>query len=148
MLGNDSYISTLQDFDGIDQATQYIKSVRNRMLNGGQYRVLDTDIPIYGYDDKGRAIQSQADIVLVDNDGQLLVIDVLSSYLPDIKGRMLSGQRVNSMARESMIDQEKRQLMRTNQVLYDIFGSNIEGTYVMPFYSDRKSNRMFAEPVF
>lgn len=148
MLGNDSYISTLQDFDGIDQATQYIKSVRNRMLNGGQYRVLDTDIPIYGYDDKGRAIQSQADIVLVDNDGQLLVIDVRSSYLPDIKGRMLSGQRVNSMARESMIDQEKRQLMRTSQVLYDIFGSNIEGTYVMPFYSDRKANRMFAEPVF
>lgn len=148
MLGNDSYISTLQDFDGIDQATQYIKSVRNRMLNGGQYRVLDTDIPIYGYDDKGRAIQSQADIVLVDNDGQLLVIDVRSSYLPDIKGRMLSGQRVNSMARESMIDQEKRQLMRTNQILYDIFGSNIEGTYVMPFYSDRKANRMFAEPVF
>lgn len=148
MLGNDSYISTLQDFDGIDQATQYIKSVRNRMLNGGQYRVLDTDIPIYGYDDKGRAIQSQADIVLVDNDGQLLVIDVRSSYLPDIKGRMLSGQRVNSMARESIIDQEKRQLMRTNQILYDIFGSNIEGTYVMPFYSDRKVNRMFAEPVF
>lgn len=148
MLGNDSYISTLQGFDGIDQATQYIKSVRNRMLNGGQYRVLDTDIPIYGYDDKGRAIQSQADIVLVDNDGQLLVIDVRSSYLPDIKGRMLSGQRVNSMARESMIDQEKRQLMRTSQVLYDIFGSNIEGTYVMPFYSDRKANRMFAEPVF
>lgn len=148
MLGNDSYISTLQDFDGIDQATQYIKSVRNRMLNGGQYRVLNTDIPIYGYDDKGRAVQSQADIVLVDNDGQLLVIDVRSSYLPDIKGRMLSGQRVNSMARESMIDQEKRQLMRTSQVLYDIFGSNIEGTYVMPFYSDRKANRMFAEPVF
>ena len=148
MLGNDSYISTLQDFDGIDQAIQYIKSVRNRMLNCGQYRVLDTDIPIYGYDDKGRAIQSQADIVLVDNDGQLLVIDVRSSYLPDIKGRMLSGQRVNSMARESMIDQEKRQLMRTSQILYDIFGSNIEGTYVMPFYSNRKANRMFAEPVF
>lgn len=148
MLGNDSYVSTLQDFEGIDQATQYIKSIRDRMLNGGQYRVLNTDIPIYGYDDKGRAVQSQADIVLVDNDGQLLVIDVRSSYLPDIKGRMLSGQRVNSMARESMIDQEKRQLMRTNQVLYDIFGSNIEGTYVMPFYSDRKANRMFAEPVF
>lgn len=148
MLGNDSYVSTLQDFEGIDQATQYIKSVRDRMLNGGQYRVLNTDVPIYGYDDKGRAVQSQADIVLVDNDGQLLVIDVRSSYLPDIKGRMLSGQRVNSMARESMIDQEKRQLMRTSQVLYDIFGSNIEGTYVMPFYSDRKANRMFAEPVF
>lgn len=148
MLGNDSYVSTLQDFEGIDQATQYVKSVRDRMLNGGQYRVLNTDIPIYGYDDKGRAVQSQADIVLVDNDGQLLVIDVRSSYLPDIKGRMLSGQRVNSMAKESMIDQEKRQLMRTSQVLYDIFGSNIEGTYVMPFYSDRKANRMFAEPVF
>lgn len=148
MLGNDSYVSTLQDFEGIDQATQYIKSVRDRMLNGGQYKVLDTDIPIYGYDDKGRAIQSQADIILVDNDGQLLVIDVRSSYMSDIKGRMLSGQRVNSMARESMIDQEKRQLMRTSQILYDMFGSNIEGTYVMPFYSDRKANKMLAEPVF
>lgn len=148
MLGNDSYISTLQNFEGIDQATQYIRSVRDRMLNGGQYKVLDTDIPVYGYDDKGRAIQSQADIVLVDNDGQLLIIDVRSSYLPDIKGRMLGGQKVNSMARESMIDQEKRQLMRTSQILYDMFGSNIEGTYVMPFYSDRKANKMLAEPVF
>lgn len=148
MLGNDSYVSTLQDFEGIDQATQYIKSVRDRMLNSGQYKVLDTDIPIYGYDDKGRAIQSQADIVLADNDGQLLIIDVRSSYMPNIKGRMLSGQKVNSMARESMIDQEKRQLMRTSQILYDMFGSNIEGTYVMPFYSDRKSNKMLAEPVF
>lgn len=148
MLGNDSYVSTLQDFEGIDQATQYIKSVRDRMLNGGQYKVLDTDIPIYGYDDKGRAIQSQADIVLADNDGQLLIIDVRSSYMPNIKGRMLSGQKVNSMARESMIDQEKRQLMRTSQILYDMFGSNIEGTYVMPFYSDRKANKILAEPVF
>lgn len=148
MLGNDSYVSTLQDFEGIDQATQYIKSVRDRMLNGGQYKVLDTDIPIYGYDDKGRAIQSQADIVLADNDGQLLIIDVRSSYMPNIKGRMLSGQKVNSMARESMIDQEKRQLMRISQILYDMFGSNIEGTYVMPFYSDRKANKMLAEPVF
>ncbi len=148
MLGNDSYVSTLQNFEGIDQATQYIRSVRDRMLNGGQYKVLDTDIPIYGYDDKGRAIQSQADIILVDNDGQLLIIDVRSSYLPDIKGRMLGGQRVNSMARESMIDQEKRQLMRTSQILYDMFGSNIEGTYVMPFYSDRRANKMLAEPVF
>lgn len=148
MLGNDSYVSTLQDFEGIDQATQYVKSVRDRMLNGGQYKVLDTDIPIYGYDDKGRAIQSQADIVLVDNDGQLLIIDVRSSYMPNIKGRMLGGQKVNSMARESMIDQEKRQLMRTSQILYDMFGSNIEGTYVMPFYSDRKANKMLAEPVF
>ena len=148
MLGNDSYVSTLQDFEGIDQSTQYIKSVRDRMLNGGQYKVLDTDIPIYGYDDKGRAIQSQADIVLVDNDGQLLIIDVRSSYMPNIKGRMLSGQKVNSMARESMIYQEKRQLMRISQILYDMFGSNIEGTYVMPFYSDRKSNKILAEPVF
>lgn len=148
MLGNDSYVSTLQDFEGIDQATQYVKSVRDRMLNGGQYKVLDTDIPIYGYDDKGRAIQSQADIVLVDNDGQLLIIDVRSSYMPNIKGRMLGGQKVNSMARESMIDQEKRQLMRTSQILYDMFGSNIEGTYVMPFYSDRRANKMLAEPVF
>lgn len=148
MLGNDSHVSTLQDFEGIDQATQYIKSVRDRMLNGGQYKVLDTDIPIYGYDDKGRAIQSQADIVLANNDGQLLIIDVRSSYMPNIKGRMLSGQKVNSMARESMIDQEKRQLMRVGQILYDMFGSNIEGTYVMPFYSDRKANKMLAEPVF
>lgn len=148
MLGNDSYVSTLQDFEGIDQATQYVKSVRDRMLNGGQYKVLDIDIPIYGYDDKGRAIQSQADIVLVDNDGQLLIIDVRSSYMPNIKGRMLGGQKVNSMARESMIDQEKRQLMRTSQILYDMFGSNIEGTYVMPFYSDRRANKMLAEPVF
>ena len=60
MLGNDdSFADALLDNpNGLEDAKQYIKSVRDRMLNGGQYRVLDTDIPIYGYDDKGRAIQS------------------------------------------------------------------------------------------
>lgn len=150
MLGNDdSFADTLLDNpNGLEDAKQYIKSVRYRMLNGGQYRVLDTDIPIYGYDDKGRAIQSQADIVLVDNDGQLLVIDVRSSFKPDLKTRMLGNQKSNGRAKETMIQQEQRQLQRLNQVLYDTFGSNVEGTYVMPFYYDRTSNNIVAEPVF
>lgn len=150
MLGNDnSFADTLLDNpNGLENAKRYIKSVRDRMLNGGQYRVLDTDIPIYGYDDKGRAIQSQADIVLVDNDGQLLVIDVRSSFKPDLKTRMLGNQKSNGRAKETMIQQEQRQLQRLNQVLYDTFGSNVEGTYVMPFYYDRPVRRIVAEPVF
>lgn len=150
MLGNDdSFADTLLDNpNGLEDAKQYIKSVRDRMLNGGQYRVLDTDIPIYGYDDKGRAIQSQADIVLVDNDGQLLVIDVRSSFKPDLKTRMLGNQKSNGRAKETMIQQEQRQLQRLNQVLYDTFSSNVEGTYVMPFYYDRTVSEIVAEPVF
>lgn len=150
MLGNDdSFADALLDNpNGLENAKQYVKSVRDRMLNGGQYRVLDTDIPIYGYDDKGRAIQSQADIILVDNDGQLLVVDVRSSFKPDIKTRMLGNQKSNSRAKETMIQQEQRQLQRLNQVLYDTFGSNIEGTYVMPFYYDRTAHGIAAEPVF
>lgn len=150
MLGNDdSFADALLDNpNGLEDAKQYIKSVRDRMLNGGQYRVLDTDIPIYGYDDKGRAIQSQADIILVDNDGQLLVIDVRSSFKPDLKTRMLGNQKSNSRAKETMIQQEQRQLQRLNQILYDTFGSNIEGTYVMPFYYDRTAHGIVAEPVF
>ncbi len=150
MLGNDdSFADALLDNpNGLEDAKQYVKSVRDRMLNGGQYRVLDTDIPIYGYDDKGRAIQSQADIVLVDNDGQLLVVDVRSSFKPDLKTRMLGNQKSNGRAKETMIQQEQRQLQRLNQVLYDTFGSNIEGTYVMPFYYDRTSRGIAAEPVF
>lgn len=150
MLGNDdSFAGTLLDNpNGLEDAKQYVKSVRDRMLNSGQYRVLDTDIPIYGYDDKGRAIQSQADIVLVDNDGQLLVIDVRSSFKPDLKNRMLGNQKPNGRAKETMIKQEQRQLQRLNQVLYDTFGSNIEGTYVMPFYYDRTVRGIVAEPVF
>ena len=150
MLGNDdSFADTLLDNpNGLENAKRYIKSVRDRMLNGGQYRVLDTDIPIYGYDDKGRAIQSQADIVLVDNDGQLLVIDVRSSFKPDLKTRMLGNQKSNGRAKETMIQQEQRQIQRLNQVLYDTFGSNVEGTYVMPFYYDRTVRRIVAEPVF
>lgn len=150
MLGNDdSFADALLDNpNGLEDAKQYIRSVRDRMLNGGQYRVLDTDIPIYGYDDKGRAIQSQADIILVDNDGQLIVIDVRSSFKPDLKTRMLGNQKSNGRAKETMIQQEQRQLQRLNQVLYDTFGSNIEGTYVMPFYYDRTVRGIVAEPVF
>lgn len=150
MLGNDdSFADALLDNpNGLEDAKKYVESVRDRMLNSGQYRVLDTDIPIYGYDDKGRAIQSQADIILVDNDGQLLVVDVRSSFKPDLKTRMLGNQKSNGRAKETMIQQEQRQLQRLNQVLYDTFGSNIEGTYVMPFYYDRTAHGIVAEPVF
>lgn len=150
MLGtDDSFADNLLDNpNGITEAKRYVKSVRDRMLNGGQYRVLDTDIPIYGYDDKGRAIQSQADIILVDNDGQLLVIDVRSSFRPGLKARMLGNQKVNDRAKETMIQHEQRQLQRLNQILYDTFGSNVEGTYVMPFYNDRTAHLIVAEPVF
>jgi hypothetical protein len=52
------------------------------MLASGQYRVLNVDAPIYGFDENGNGIQSQADVVLVGNDGQIMIIDVKSSYAP------------------------------------------------------------------
>ena len=55
------------------------------MLNNGEYKVLDTDIPVYGFDENGNGIQSQADVVLIGNDGQIMIIDVKNSYLPQME---------------------------------------------------------------
>ena len=149
MLGvkADDSLSNFEGMDGIDTVVEYISSIRDRMLNSGEYKVLDTDIPVYGFDADGNGIQSQADIVLVSNDGQIMLIDVKSSYSSQMEQKMKSGTLAYH-SDKTMMQKEQEHMRDINIALYDLFGSNVLGTYVFPFVIDRRNNFIQADKIF
>ncbi len=149
MLGKDSTesIDNFNGLRGLPETVQYIQSIRDRMLNNGEYKVLDTDIPVYGFDENGNGIQSQADVVLVSNDGQIIIIDVRNSYVPNMEQRMKSGVFAYR-SDKTMMQQEQEHMKDINVALYDLFGSNVIGTYVFPFVVDRRNNYIKADRIF
>lgn len=149
MLGTntDDSIANFEGLNGIENAVQYIQSIRERMLNSGEYKVLDTDIPVYGFDENGNGIQSQADIVLVSNDGQIMLIDVRSSYSSQLEQKMKSGTLAYH-SDKTMMQIEQEHMRDINVALYDLFGANVLGTYVFPFVIDRVNNFIKADKIF
>lgn len=149
MLGTntDDSIANFEGLNGIENAVQYIQSIRERMLNSGEYKVLDTDIPVYGFDENGNGIQSQADVVLVSNDGQIMLIDVRSSYSSQLEQKMKSGTLAYH-SDKTMMQIEQEHMRDINVALYDLFGANVLGTYVFPFVIDRVNNFIKADKIF
>ena len=149
MLGvnADDSVSNFEGMDGIGTVVEYISSIRDRMLNSGEYKVLDTDIPVYGFDADGNGIQSQADIVLVSNDGQIMLIDVKSSYSSQMEQKMKSGTLAYH-SDKTMMQKEQEHMRDINIALYDLFGANVLGTYVFPFVIDRRNNFIQADKIF
>lgn len=143
----DDSVSNFEGMDGIGTVMEYISSIRDRMLNSGEYKVLDTDIPVYGFDAEGNGIQSQADIVLVSNDGQIMLIDVKSSYSSQMEQKMKSGT-LAYYSDKTMMQKEQEHMRDINIALYDLFGANVLGTYVFPFVIDRKNNFIQADKIF
>lgn len=149
MLGTntDDSVANFEGLNGIENAVQYIQSIRERMLNSGEYKVLDTDIPVYGFDENGNGIQSQADVVLVSNDGQIMLIDVRSSYSSQLEQKMKSGILAYH-SDKTMMQIEQEHMRDINVALYDLFGANVLGTYVFPFVIDRVNNFIKADKIF
>ena len=149
MLGTntDDSLANFEGLNGIENAIQYIQSIRERMLNSGEYKVLDTDIPVYGFDENGNGIQSQADVVLVSNDGQIMLIDVRSSYSSQLEQKMKSGALAYH-SDKTMMQIEQEHMRDINVALYDLFGANVLGTYVFPFVIDRVNNFIKADKIF
>lgn len=149
MLGTntDDSVANFEGLNGIENAVQYIQSIRERMLNSGEYKVLDTDIPVYGFDENGNGIQSQADVVLVSNDGQIMLIDVRSSYSSQLEHKMKSGILAYH-SDKTMMQIEQEHMRDINVALYDLFGANVLGTYVFPFVIDRVNNFIKADKIF
>lgn len=149
MLGTntDDSVANFEGLNGIENVVQYIQSIRERMLNSGEYKVLDTDIPVYGFDENGNGIQSQADIVLVSNDGQIMLIDVRSSYSSQMEQKMKSGALAYH-SDKTMMQIQQEHMRDINVALYDLFGANVLGTYVFPFVIDRVNKFIKADKIF
>lgn len=154
LLGNSYDINQISESlgspAGLNETINYVKDVYNRLISSGKYKLLNTDAPIYGYDAEGNAKQMLADLVFVDADGQILLIDVRSSYRSGMKARMERNENIREHDDSKKIgDVEKENLMHTNEMLYSIFGSNIEGTMVFPIIFNRMHGvQIHAEPIF
>lgn len=149
MLGNDDVLAFRQllgNANGFDEVVANIKNLRQRMLTSGNYRVLNTSVPIYGYDAEGNAMQRDADLVLVDNDGKILLIDVRTSASPYLKERTFSGQKLRNG--KTLLQEQQEHLTQASQVLMDVFGSEIEGTMILAITADPYHSLLRYETVY
>jgi hypothetical protein len=108
--------------EGIDAAIEKIEKMRDAILERG-FTILNTNVPIYGTKRNGQGISALADIVIMDNDGNIGLIDVLYSAFEDIEGHMYGGYRSGDR-RRGMLDREQKLLTSSKEVLYNMFGSN------------------------
>ena len=49
---------------------------------------------------------------------------------------------------KTMMQKEQEHMRDINIALYDLFGSNVLGTYVFPFVIDRRNNFIQADKIF
>lgn len=137
MLGFDdveAHRGMLNNPDGFDVFVEKIRGLRERMLTAGNYKLLNTATPIYSYDAKGNPVQSDADLVLVDNDGKLLLVDVRTSYKSDLKGRTLAGESIRP-GMPKLIDIQQEQLRDASEVIVGALGTEVEGTMVLSVFA-------------
>jgi hypothetical protein len=133
MLGSDdveSHRGILNNPAGFDALVEQIKGLRTRMLTAGNYRVLNTTTPIYSYDANNNPVQRDADLVLVDNDGKLLLIDVRTSYQQHLKERTMANRSARP-GMPSLISQQQEHLRDASEVLVGALGTEVEGTMIL-----------------
>jgi hypothetical protein len=114
----------------------FIKSVENvkKCIRWGGYTILDTMQPIYAVDKDGNKISSEADIIIVNEQGDVKVIDVTYGYA-SVKAR-LAQPRTTRVTLEQIYKNEDSILTNTENILNTIDGVDIKGSYVYCFVYD------------
>jgi hypothetical protein len=87
LLGNYDDLVPIEAAEG--DWENFIKSVENvkKCIRRGGYTILDTMQPIYAVDKDGNKISSEADIIIVNEQGDVKVIDVTYGYA-SVKARL------------------------------------------------------------
>lgn len=133
-VSKDSSYTVESFYNGID----YIrKSLANR-----QETVIDTTSSIYAtVDDKN--VSSTADIVTVDNEGNIRLYDITTSKYKNVESRLDVVERGFPSVRE----REEQTLKQSFEILYQIFGNRIKQCAVMPIHITDTSQLIY-EPIF
>lgn len=133
-VSKDSSYTVESFYNGID----YIrKSLANR-----QETVIDTTSSIYAtIDDKN--VSSTADIVTVDNEGNIRLYDITTSKYKNVESRLDVVERGFPSVRE----REEHTLKQSFEILYQIFGNRIKQCAVMPIHITETSQLIY-EPIF
>ena len=133
-VSKDSSYTVESFYNGID----YIR----KSLADRQETVIDTISSIYATVNN-QNISSTADIVTVDNEGNVRLYDITTSKYKNIESRLDVIERGFPSVRE----REEETLRRSFEILYQIFGNRIKQCAVIPIHINDISQLIY-EPIF
>lgn len=133
LTGNEDAAKQARTLIGFDEFVDDIRALKNA-FEKANYKIICANQMLYDVNTK---TASQADIICIDNAGNLHVIDVLSSYT-SIKPRW--DKRPGFGVIYTIHQREKQMLQQIEKILSDKFGQKVKSSKVLPITCDITKN--------
>lgn len=133
LTGNEDAAEQARTLIGFDEFVDDIRALKNA-FEKANYKIICANQMLYDVNTK---TASQADIICIDNAGNLHVIDVLSSYT-SIKPRW--DKRPGFGVIYTIHQREKQMLQQIEKILSDKFGQKVKSSKVLPITCDITKN--------
>lgn len=140
LTGNEDAAKQARTLIGFDEFVDDIRALKNA-FEKANYKIICANQMLYDVNTK---TASQADIICIDNAGNLHVIDVLSSYT-SIKLRW--DKRPGFGVVYTIHQREKQMLQQIEKILSDKFGQKVKSSKVLPITCDTKKNEIGVQKV-
>lgn len=140
LTGNEDAAKQARTLIGFDEFVDDIRALKNA-FEKANYKIICANQMLYNVNTK---TASQADIICIDNAGNLHVIDVLSSYT-SIKPRW--DKRPGFGVIYTIHQREKQMLQQIEKILSDKFGQKVKSSKVLPITCDTKKNEIGVQKV-
>ena len=140
LTGNEDAAKQARTLIGFDEFVDDIRALKNA-FEKANYKIICANQMLYDVNTK---TASQADIICIDNAGNLHVIDVLSSYT-SIKPRW--DKRPGFGVIYTIHQREKQMLQQIEKILSDKFRQKVKSSKVLPITCDTKKNEIGVQKV-
>ena len=141
LTGNEEAVRQARTLIGFDEFVDDIRALKNS-FEKANYKIICANQMLY---DTNTKTASQADIICIDNAGNLHVIDVLSSYT-QIRPRW--DKRPGFGVVYTIHQREKQMLQQIEKILSDKFGQKVKSSKVLPITCDiTKGNEIGVQKV-
>lgn len=140
LTGNEDAAKQARTLIGFDEFVDDIRALKNA-FEKANYKIICANQMLYDVNTK---TASQADIICIDNAGNLHVIDVLSSST-SIKPRW--DKRPGFGVIYTIHQREKQMLQQIEKILSDKFGQKVKSSKVLPITCDTKKNEIGVQKV-
>lgn len=140
LTGNEDAAKQARTLIGFDEFVDDIRALKNA-FEKANYKIICVNQMLYDVNTK---TASQADIICIDNAGNLHVIDVLSSYT-SIKPRW--DKRPGFGVIYTIHQREKQMLQQIEKILSDKFGQKVKSSKVLPITCDTKNNEIGVQKI-
>lgn len=137
ILLDDKYLlEDVQEFRGIDEFVKDITTFKNQLKKAG-YHVVAVNESLF---DVNLGVSAQADVICINDNGDVQVIDVLSSYA-SIADRY--NYKPGRNATYSIREREEGMLHQIEEILFSKFNIKVKSLSVLPIHCDK--NEIFVQ---